>query len=305
MVNPMKVGLIDCGANSIRLVVYQVNGDTLIRTLNLKQHTQSALYVVDHKITQEGIELLVTVLDEMIETVEAMNLDYFKIFATDSLRSIDNTKEAVAAIESMIHYPVEVLSDQAETYYGFLGVKKKEKLPQEGLLIDIGGACLELTHFKDEKPIETHVLSIGSLTFYQNHVYELIPNESEQKQMRQDIQSKYESIPWLKDKKIPEIIAIGGSARALLRLTRELNRVPISKTSTTLDQDDVHKLSLLDIKASKMILKAAPNRLITIVPAAIMLDELMQLVHAKQTYVSDYGVREGYLFNRILTTINQ
>jgi exopolyphosphatase/guanosine-5'-triphosphate,3'-diphosphate pyrophosphatase len=304
-VNPMKVGLIDCGANSIRLVVYQVKGDNLIRILNLKHHAQSALYVVDHKMTQEGIELIVTVLDEMIETVKTMNLDYFKIFATDSVRSIDNTKEAVAAIESMIHYPVEVLSDQEETGYGFLGVKKKGNLPKEGLLIDIGGACLELTFFKNEEAIETHVLPIGSLTFYHNHVYELIPNESEQHQMRLDIQSKYESIPWLKEKNIKEIIAIGGSARALLRLSREMHHMPISETSSTLYQEDVHNLSLLDIKASKMILKAAPNRLITIVPAAIMLDELMQLVDAKEVHVSDYGVREGYLFNRILATIKQ
>lgn len=301
----MKVGLIDCGANSIRLVVYQVKGDTLIRTLNLRQHAQSALYVVDHKMMQEGIELIVTVLDEMIETVKTMDLDYFKIFATDSLRGIDNTKEAVSAIESMIHYPVEVLTNDQETFYGFLGVMKKGNLPKEGLLIDIGGANLELTYFKDEEAIETHVLSIGSLTFYHNHVFELIPSKTEQHQMRNDITEKYKSIPWLVDKNIEEIVAIGGSARALLRLSREMHRVPISKTSSVLSQEDVHRLSLLDIKASKMILKAAPNRLITMVPAAIMIDELMQLVHAKSCQVSDYGVREGYIFNRILSTINQ
>lgn len=300
----MKVGLIDCGANSIRLVVYQVKGDTLIRTLNLRQHTQSALYVVNQKMTQEGIELLVTVLDEMIETVKTMELDYFKIFATDSLRSIDNTKEAVAAIESMIHYPVEVLSDKEETHYGFIGVKKRGNLPKEGLLIDIGGANLELTYFQNEEALHTHVLPIGSLTFYHNYVYELIPSETEQEQMRKGIQAHYQHIDWLNNMKVNEIVAIGGSARALLRLLREMQGVPIAQTSSTLSQQNIHDLSLLDIRASKMILKAAPNRLITIVPAAIMLDELMKLVQAEIAHVSDYGVREGYIFNRILAEIN-
>ncbi len=298
----MKVGLIDLGSNSIRLVVYEVLGDQLIKLINLKQHAQSILYIKDNKMTQEGIELIVTVLDELIEVVGTFDVDYFKIFATASLRNIENSKEAVGAIESMIHYPIEVLSDIEETMYGFEGVLKQEKLPQKGLLMDVGGGSIELTYFEHDKPIHTHSLAIGSLTFYHNHVFELIPTSTEQANMRADIQLKYNGIEWLRNIEVDTVVGIGGSARALLRLAREMQKKPIRETSSVLTKSNVHDLSYLDIQASKLILKATPNRLITIIPAAIMIDELMRLTHAKTFQASSYGVREGYLFKRLLQT---
>lgn len=296
----MKIGLIDLGSNSIRLVVYEVVGDNLHQLLNTKQHAQSLLYIVDNKMTQEGIELIVTVVDEFIDVAKEMELDYFKIFATDSLRHLDNQKEAVAAIESMIHYPIDVLSDEDETLYGFEGVKKKQPLPDKGLLIDIGGASIELTYFEDEKAIYTTQLPIGSLSLYNNFVYELIPNKQEQEIIRDHLLNHIKKVDWFNNVKIDTILAIGGSARALLRLSRDIQKRSIKQTPSTLSNTQVHHLSTLDIKASKLILKAAPNRLITIIPAAIMLDVLMSYTKATSAQVSDYGVREGYLYKKIL-----
>ncbi len=297
----MKIGLIDLGANSIRLVVYQVTGDTLTSLLNTKQHAQSALYIVNNKMTQEGIELIVTVVHELIDIAKKMDLDYFKIFATDSLRDIDNQKEAVSAIESMIHYPIDVLSDQDETMYGFEGVKKKQTLPEKGILIDIGGASLELTYFENEIAKHTKQIGMGSLTLYDNFVYELIPKENEQQAIRNHVFSMLSEISWLKEIKGVHILAIGGSARALLRLSRDIQKRSILQTPSTLSKEQMSHLSSLDIKASKVILKAAPNRLITIIPAAILLDELMNFTSANTIEVSDYGVREGYLYKKILS----
>src|SRR5690554_4163390 len=253
----MKIGLIDLGANSIRLVVYEVIGDNLHQLLNTKQHAQSLLYIVDNKMTQEGIELIVTVVDEFVDIAKKMELDFFKIFATDSLRHLDNQKEAVSAIESMIHYPIDVLSDQDETMYGFEGVKKKQTLPEKGILIDIGGASLELTYFENEIAKHTKQIGMGSLTLYDNFVYELIPKENEQQAIRNHVFSMLSEISWLKEIKGVHILAIGGSARALLRLSRDIQKRSILQTPSTLSKEQMSHLSSLDIKASKVILKAA------------------------------------------------
>ena len=50
-----------------------------------------------------------------------------------------------------------------------------------------------------------------------------------------------------------------------------------------------------------LILKAIPDRLSTVIPGAIIIDEIMKLVSAENYMLSSYGVREGYLFNRILS----
>jgi len=79
-----------------------------------------------------------------------------------------------------------------------------------------------------------------------------------------------------------------------------LEHIPIKETMSTISKKEIEKISNLDIHASKTILKATPSRLITIVPAAIMVDELMTLTKAATFKASSYGVREGYLFKKIL-----
>ena len=54
---------------------------------------------------------------------------------------------------------------------------------------------------------------------------------------------------------------------------------------------------------TRLILKAIPDRMTTVIPGAIIIDEIMNLIHADDYAVSLYGVREGYLFNRILKDI--
>ena len=53
---------------------------------------------------------------------------------------------------------------------------------------------------------------------------------------------------------------------------------------------------------TRLILKAIPDRISTVIPGAIIVDEIMKLVSAENYMLSLYGVREGYLFNRILSS---
>ena len=50
-----------------------------------------------------------------------------------------------------------------------------------------------------------------------------------------------------------------------------------------------------DGKAREMLLKTCPDRLHTIYPGMLILDELVQLSQCETIYISKYGVREGYL----------
>ena len=244
----------------------------------------------------EGVEVIVSTLKELIFVAKTYHLDYFRIFATASLRNIENSKETISAIESSIHHPIELLSDHEESSYGFEAVVKYETLPKEGLSIDIGGGSMEITYFVDGKLIHTTSIPVGSLNFYQQYVSNVLPNDAEQNLMRAHARTIFSNIVWLENKMIDHIIGIGGTSRAMVKM----NKVLDFEKGSSLSYNTISKISRLSPMHAQDIIRGAPDRLITLVPGAILIDELMQYVHATTFTASKASLREGYLYQRVL-----
>ncbi|HCT62720.1 MAG TPA: hypothetical protein DIC19_01325 [Erysipelotrichaceae bacterium] len=297
----MKIGVIDLGSNSIRLVIYEVVDKELKKILNLKHQGKSVLFIKDNKMSDEGVEAIVSSLKQLIFVAKVYELDEFRIFATASLRNISNSAETVAKIEKHIHHEMEVLSDDEESLFGFDAIQRNEDLPISGLTIDIGGGSMEIIYFKDKKAIFSTSIPVGSLSFATKFVDEVIPTEDEQAEMRKYIRKHYESLPWLKAIQVNSIIGIGGTSRGMFRMNKELDL----EKNGSLKYETVATIANLGIEHSKQIINAVPDRLMTMLPGAIMIDELMQLVFAEEFKASKMSVREGYIYNRILNNYEQ
>lgn len=297
----MKIGVIDLGSNSIRLVIYEVVDKELKKILNLKHQGKSVLFIKDNKMSDEGVEAIVSSLKQLIFVAKVYELDEFRIFATASLRNISNSAETVAKIEKQIHHEMEVLSDEEESLFGFDAIQRNEDLPISGLTIDIGGGSMEIIYFKDKKAVFSTSIPVGSLSFATKFVDEVIPTEDEQAEMRKYIRTHYESLPWLKAIQVNSIMGIGGTSRGMFRMNKELDL----EKNGALKYETVATIANLGFEHSKQIINAVPDRLMTMLPGAIMIDELMQLVFAEEFKASKMSVREGYIYNRILNNHDQ
>ena len=297
----MKIGVIDLGSNSIRLVIYEYVDKQLNKLLNFKHQGKAVLFIKDNKMSDEGVEAIVSSLKQLVFMAKIYELDEFRIFATASLRNIDNSAETVAKIEQQIHHKLEVLSDEEESLFGFAAILRNEELPISGLTIDIGGGSMEIIYFKNRKALYSTSIPVGSLSFATKFVDEVIPTEDEQAEMRKFIRSHYESLPWLKAIQVNTIIGIGGTSRGMFKMNKELDL----EKSDTLKYESVATIANLGYEASKQIINAVPDRLMTMLPGAIMIDELMQLVLASDFRASKMSVREGYIYNRILSNYEQ
>ena len=297
----MKIGVIDLGSNSIRLVIYEYVDKQLNKLLNFKHQGKAVLFIKDNKMSDEGVEAIVSSLKQLVFMAKVYELDEFRIFATASLRNIDNSAETVGKIEQQIHHKLEVLSNEEESLYGFDAILRNEELPISGLTIDIGGGSMEIIYFKNRKVLYSTSIPVGSLSFATKFVDEVIPTEDEQAEMRKFIRSHYESLPWLKAIQVNTIIGIGGTSRGMFKMNKELDL----EKSDTLKYESVATIANLGYEASKQIINAVPDRLMTMLPGAIMIDELMQLVLASDFRASKMSVREGYIYNRILNNYEQ
>lgn len=300
----MKLGVIDLGSNTIRLVIYNWNGKKLEKLHNVKRKAQSIKYVRHGIMDQDGFNVIIETLKELLMIARIHDTRRINIFATASLRNIKNTLEAKETIESAIHHPIEILDGIDESLFGFEGMKRTIELPLKGVSVDIGGGSTEITFFKNKQAIQAVSIPIGSLNLYMNQVGDVLPTEQEQTAIRQIIRTHLSSIPWLSQVNVDQVIGIGGSVRAIVRIHQARYELNQSIFDLTLSHNLVHRIAAMfgddQFQLSRLILAAVPDRLTTVIPGALILDELMMVVHAQELRVSSAGLREGYLYTRML-----
>lgn len=159
-------------------------------------------YVENKKLSPEGIECAYTGLLEFREILESLNINHVSVFATASLRNIQNTAEAVSAIKARTGYDVEVISGKEEAFFGYTGAMQDVKL-SSGAFIDIGGASTEVVPFENGEVLDAASFPVGSLSLYKECVKHIVPGEGSLKRLKNRYPLKLESKRCLPIKSVP------------------------------------------------------------------------------------------------------
>ena len=301
----MQYALIDMGSNSIRLTVYDVDQRSFKVLFKEKIMAGLAGYVEHGRLTQDGIDCACQSLREFQSMLELLQIDHLAVFATASLRNISNTGQAVEQICRSTGITVEVLSGEAEAACGFYGAACDVAV-DEGLFADIGGASAELALFAGQQLQKAGSVPVGSLKLYRDCVKKILPGKESLRRIEETIQAAFASDA-LKD--IPcrgHMVCVGGTARASLRLCRKLCGLPGDQRTLTREQlNDLAKRLCGDRKdAAELILRYEPERIHTLVPGLMILRYLADRFDAADITISCYGVREGYLLQKIQPTLS-
>ena len=296
----MKQAIIDIGSNSIRLTLYETEGQNFKILFREKIMAGLAGYVEDGKLSAEGIECACAGLLAFRSILQTLAIDHIRVFATASLRNVSNTEQALSVIRAATGYSVEVISGEDEALLGYAGAMQELHLTS-GAFLDIGGASTEIVTFEEGKPVDFASFSIGSLSLYRRCVKKILPGEGSLKRLRQEIARTIDVSEGALTPR-PLIVGVGGTARAALKLARHYYKMSDDCRSMTAGQlDGLCKFLCSGKKgASDLILRLEAERIHTLVPGLLILQHVFGLFQAEQLVVSKYGVREGYLCQRIL-----
>lgn len=300
----MKIGIIDLGSNTIRLVIYRWDGSSLLKMNNVKRKGQSAKYIENGELNRTGVENIIDHLKELLVIARSMDVQEIRIFATASLRNIKNSHHVQIQIEQAIQRKIDILDGEEETLFGFEGMKRTFELPLEGISIDVGGGSTEITHFFHETAVSTISIPIGSLNLYLNHVHDVLPSQAEVSLMRIEIQHALQQVEWLSKVVVKEVVGIGGSSRAMMRLHQLKHDIQASildiQLASNIIKDYIYEASTQPNELVQLLSQHIADRLSTLIPGMIIIDEIMTAVKAEQFKLSSDGVREGYFYKRIL-----
>ena len=296
----MKQAVIDIGSNSIRLTLYETEGQSFRILFREKFMAGLAGYVEEGKLSNEGIECVCEGLLNFRSILQTLEIDHISVFATASLRNIFNTKQALSVIRANTGYSVEVISAEDEALFGYAGAMQELRLTS-GAFVDIGGASTEIVTFKDSIPVDFDSFPIGSLNLYRRCVKKILPGDGSLLRLWKTIKAAINASEYISVSHTI-LVGVGGTARAALKLARHYYDLPGDCHSMTAEQLDglCTFLCSNNKEASDLILRLEAERIHTLVPGMLILQHVFHLFKAQQLVVSKYGVREGYLCQRIL-----
>jgi exopolyphosphatase/guanosine-5'-triphosphate,3'-diphosphate pyrophosphatase len=144
-------------------------------------------------------------------------------------------------------------------------------------------------------------MPIGSLNLYVKFVKKIIPKAEERELIKQAVLDHLEALDLPKED-FETICGVGGTMRAAAKLSNHI----FGRKDKQLVLDTVEvKEMLARFKNSHKdtltpVLQNIPDRIHTIIPGLIIVDTIMEYFNSKNIVVSKYGIREGYLYERII-----
>lgn len=295
----MICGIVDLGSNTIRLSIYQCENGRSRLLMNRKVMAGLADYVEEGALSPQGIQTACRAVEEYRQLMDNLGFQPPRVFATASLRNVSNTREAAGRIQAETGLFVDVLSGAEEARLSFLGAVGAG--PEQGLLIDLGGGSTELVSYEGREILSSCSLPLGSLSLFSRNVSSLHPCKKERRAIRAQVAQQLErqvSPP----PAAPHGCGVGGTARAACKVANCLFDRP--RDCRTLSADELHRMlkRLKDPSRSDLhlLLKTAPDRIHTIIPGLLALDVIVRAYRLEDITVSPWGVREGYLQERIL-----
>lgn len=306
----MIYSLVDLGSNTVRLSVYQCDGATLKVLFSRKVNLGLAGYVQEGILSQEGIQRAIAVLNNFKSTLDNLNLGVATVFATASLRNIKNSQEAQEMTRKATGITVDVISGEEEARYSFIGTRL-ERPTEDGLVVDIGGGSAEITLSKMNEIVEAISIPIGSLNQIPKSEMpgrnRLLMSKSEHGRIKDLVQKTLNQYPGLKSKKFPIMVGVGGTIRAAGRLNQEMYHLSMEERVIQVDHVREMNRTLIEDEAAglDLLLKVAPDRVRTQLYGMTILQVIAKHFSCEEVFVSRFGVREGYLVEKMLACPNR
>jgi exopolyphosphatase/guanosine-5'-triphosphate,3'-diphosphate pyrophosphatase len=291
-----RIAVIDIGSNSLRLVVFERLGATLLPLLNEKVMCGLGRGIArTGRLNRDGVELAYANLQRFVALARALNVDHLTAIATAAVREASDGEEFAAEIERQCGLPVHIVDGSEEARLSAAGVLAG--IPAaDGVVGDLGGGSVELVRIMGgQQPAigDGISLPLGPL-----RLAEFADNP---RALLDAVKRSVASADLLRAASGKPLFLVGGAWRAIARLHMEQSRYPLH----IIHQYTVHRRSaeaFLEVLAGmsrrslERITTVNRKRLELVPLAALILNELVAVGMPERIVFSAYGLREGYAY---------
>ena len=302
----MKIGAIDIGTNSMRLLTTDLIDNKLTNRKKYVNTTRIGQGVDENGfITEEAMERNINALKEYHDKCLDYGCEKIYCMGTSALRDSKNRSEFIKRAKDEAGIDVNVVDGEIEAKLGFSGVTNGIDKEGDILVIDIGGGSTEFI-FGNKEGIERNVsINIGALRLTEKYLSEGY-SDSAFSDMRKFINEQIKDIvAYLNEKEIECVCGIGGTITSLSAVNQNLEVYSMEKVhGSVITREEVQKMMDKFVSCSdeerKHINGLQPKRADIIAAGTEILICIMDNLSKKEVVVSEYDNLEGIAYSSIL-----
>jgi exopolyphosphatase/guanosine-5'-triphosphate,3'-diphosphate pyrophosphatase len=301
-----RVAAIDCGTNSIRLLIADITDDNFKEVLRTMEIVRLGQGVDQNKAFHpDAIDRTLSAVRLFKDQIAGKGVEKIRFCATSATRDATNRNLFIDGVREILGIEVEVIPGEEEAELSFIGATKELRQSDAPfLVVDIGGGSTEFV-FGNEKVDFAKSVNIGCVRMSERHLNAQPPSMAQIAQAIVDID-----------------IAITQAA-AVVPITTAKTLVAVAGTATTvaaaaleLTDYDRHMIHLSRISASNVHKVAAsfqsmnkdqiaslgfmhPGRVDIITAGSLVLSRIMAATGASEFVASESDILDGMAWSLI------
>ena len=198
----MRVGAIDCGTNSIRLLIADAGSDAPGSAPRLRDVVREMRIVrlgagVDATgwLSEEALQRTFEAAGAYAEQLRRHEVDRVRMVATSATRDAGNRQAFAAGIRERLGIEPEVISGDEEARLSFAGAAAAVPQAAEGrsLVVDIGGGSTEFVLGEADGVIAARSHDIGSVRLTERYLSSNPPTEAQLRRLVEDVDAAVEA----------------------------------------------------------------------------------------------------------------
>ena len=292
-------GIVDFGSNVLELKIYDVHNNEATYKLVVSEPSVVSSHTQNNKLTPEGIEKLISILENYRAVMQSNNVTEYYVFATASLRKIDNGEEVVTTVKDRSGIYIDIISEDKEAELGFIAVRDMDLTTDNGLFIDLGGGSCEIIDFENKTPAIVESMPFGSNAAYNEYVGGTFPNETERLYIQNRTLNELKKLDIDNATPFDDLFGTGGTVYTIKLMLISLGFIdenetviPASMVGELLDaiKDDTEE-------NRQKIIDVAPSRLYNLIPGIIITKTILEYYNVKYLHFCKGQIDDGVLFD--------
>ena len=292
------VAVVDLGSTAVRLLVARVTPDTGYRVLAEERVPTRLGGGAPGTLPREAI-------DATLRTVHRFFARYFPngrgprivAVATSAVRDAENRERLLDRLRRDEGIDVQVLSARDEARLG-VDAALKSLAFDNGLVVDLGGASLQLSRVRHRKVVSTASLALGAVRTTRRFVRHDPPTPLELRALRREIHTQLMiGLPPAARGEI--VVGLGGTVRTLAGIHLRAHSDRTRRHGLRLSQSDVtavrERLEGLARRKRQKIRSLKAERVDIILAGAIVIEEIMVFGGYLSLAVCTRGIRDAIL----------
>ena len=296
----MRVAAIDCGTNSIRLLIADIQGDRLT-DVDRRMEVVRLGEGVDRtgRLAAAALDRTFSACRRYAERIQETGAERVRFVATSASRDASNAADFVRGVEGILGATPEVVPGVVEADLSFIGaVRSLAELPLPALVVDIGGGSTEFV-LGAQHAEQSASVDIGCVRMTERHGRSDPPADGELAGMRRDIDAHIGRAAQSVDFSAARcLVGLAGTVTTMAAIAHQLPAYdPARIHGSVMTAEQVHAIAgrLAGLSREERLAMPVmhPGRADVIPAGAMILDRIVAATGVSEVVVSEHDILDG------------